>query len=160
MQQFPKQQIPSLLQRFLYKLRCLTVFCGCNTQLREMYQIIPHYICVLKTKILALKLILEYSRLCQQLKCMVRCCHFDIVAMVPSKQMQLPREYITCLAMSDSDFRYRFAAYCLEYTAFIFTMLEQSLQLYNFITSFALYLAEVKKTTSKSQNHKPTTNGV
>lgn len=72
--------------------------------------------------------------------------------------MQLPREYLTCLAMSDSDFRYSFAAYYLEYTAFIFTMLEQSLQLYNFITSFTLYLAEVKKKKKTPRQNHETTN--
>ena len=72
-QKFTKQQIASLLQRFLYKLRCLTVPGGCNTQLHVMYQIIPNDICVLKTKTLALKLILQCSRSCQQLTYMVRC---------------------------------------------------------------------------------------
>jgi len=71
-QKFTKQQIASLSQRFLYKFRGLTALCGCNTQLHVRYQIIPSGICVLKTKTLALKLILECSRLCQQLMYVVR----------------------------------------------------------------------------------------
>lgn len=41
------------------------------------------------------------------------------------------------------------AAYYLEYTPFIFTLLERSLQLHNFIASFTLSLPQVKKNPNK-----------
>lgn len=41
------------------------------------------------------------------------------------------------------------AAHNLEYTAFIFTLLERSLQLHNFIASFMLSLPQVKKKQNK-----------
>lgn len=42
------------------------------------------------------------------------------------------------------------AAHNLEYTAFIFTLLERSLQLHNFIASFMLSLPQVKKKTKQT----------